>query len=270
MLDFDKIRRIVVKVGTSSLTYPSGMLNIRCIERLVRCLSDLQNRGFELALVSSGAIGVGAAKMKLPARPHTIRMKQAAAAVGQCELMHIYDDMFAKYNVTVAQILLTMHDVADDERRRYVHNTFDALFETKVIPIINENDSVAVDEIEFVETFGDNDTLSAVVSTIAAADLLVIFTDIDGLYDSDPRKSADAKRIHYVNRITPELERAAGGAGSENGTGGMITKLKAAKICMDAGIPMLIVNGKDPEIIYDIVDGKQPGTLFEAAKEEHL
>lgn len=262
LLNMQNIRRIVVKVGTSTLTYPSGKLNIRCIERLVRCLSDLENRGYEMILVSSGAIGVGAAKMKLVERPKELRLKQAAAAVGQCELMHIYDKMFLEYGNNVAQILLTRHDISQPQQKELIRNTFEALLEKHVIPIVNENDTVAVEEIEFVETFGDNDTLSAEVSALCNADLLVVFTDIDGLYDEDPRTHTDAHLIPIVHKITEDLRSAAGGAGSKNGTGGMETKLHAAEICMDAGIPMRIVNGERPEIIYEIMEGRTPGTLF--------
>ena len=179
MMNLSQARRIVVKVGTSTLTYPTGKLNIRGIERLVRCIADLHNRGYEMVLVSSGAIAVGAAKMRLPERPQELRMKQAAAAVGQCELMHVYDKIFAEYGINTAQILLTTEDTEDETRRHNVHNTFDALLETKSLPIVNENDTVAVEEIEF----GDNDSLAAVVSRVSNADLLVIFTDMDGLFD---------------------------------------------------------------------------------------
>jgi glutamate 5-kinase len=262
MLNMQNIRRVVVKVGTSTLTYPSGKLNIRCIERLVRCISDLENRGYEMILVSSGAVSVGAAKMKLPERPKELRLKQAAAAVGQCELMHIYDKMFLEYGNNVAQILLTRHDVSQPEQKELIHNTFDALLENRIIPIVNENDTVAVDEMEFLETFGDNDTLSAEVSVLCRADLLLVFTDIDGLYDEDPRTHTDAHLIPIVHTITDELRMVAGGAGSKNGTGGMITKLNAAQICLDENIPMRIVNGERPEIIFEIMEGRTPGTLF--------
>ena len=254
--------RIVVKVGTSTLTYGSGKLNLRCIERLARIISDLHNCGYELVLVSSGAIGVGANKLGLRERPRTTRMKQAAAAVGQCELMHIYDKMFLEYGVTVAQILLTRSDIDSRHKRENIHNTFDALLETGTVPIVNENDTVATEEIEAVETFGDNDTLSAIVAVSVQADLLILLSDINGLYTADPHTHPDAKLISVVEHITPEMEAAAGGAGSRQGTGGMITKLGAAKMATSHGVPMIIANGEDPTRLYDIVDGVTVGTLF--------
>ncbi|MBP3311517.1 MAG: glutamate 5-kinase [Butyricicoccus sp.] len=263
------MRRIVVKVGTSSLTYPNGKLNIGCIEKLVRVISDLQNRGYQMVLVSSGAVGVGAAKLGWRERPRDIRMKQAAAAVGQCELMHIYDKMFLEYGVKSAQILLTRENITNEEQRANIHATFDILLDTDVVPIVNENDTVATAELECIETFGDNDTLSAVVSRVCAADLLVIFTDIEGLYDSNPRENPNAKLIDRVERIDASLRAIAGGPGSANGTGGMATKLGAAELCMDAGISMLITKGDAPEILYDIVDGKPVGTLFKRPRRKH-
>ncbi|WP_235847526.1 glutamate 5-kinase [Intestinibacillus massiliensis] len=262
MLNMDCVRRIVVKVGSSTLTHPNGKLNIRRIEHLVRCICDLRNRGYEMVLVSSGAIAVGANKMGLAERPKTLAMKQAAAAVGQCELMHIYDKMFLEYGITVAQMLLTRHDIVEGSRRDNIQNTFDALLQCGNVPIVNENDSVAIEEVEALESFGDNDTLSAVVARLCQSDLLVIFTDMDGLFDSDPRKNPQAKLIPAVHTIDHKLRRVAGGAGTANGTGGMATKLGAAELCMDAGIPMLVTNGESPENLYEIVDGKQIGTLF--------
>lgn len=259
-------RRIVIKVGTSTLTYPSGKLNLRCIEHLVRIISDLHNCGYEPVLVSSGAIGVGANKLGLRERPRTTRMKQAAAAVGQCELMHIYDKMFLEYGVTVAQILLTRSDVNNDVKKQNIHNTFDALLETGTVPIVNENDTVATEEIEAVETFGDNDTLSAVVAGLCGADLLVIMSDIDGLYDSNPRENPNAKLIDRVEVIDDDLRAIAGGPGTAGGTGGMATKLVAAELCMEAGISMLITRGENPEVLYDIVEGRHVGTLFKGKK----
>ncbi len=256
------MRRIVVKVGTSSLTYPNGKLNIGCIEKLARVISDLQNRGYQMVLVSSGAVGVGAAKLGWRERPRDIRMKQAAAAVGQCELMHIYDKMFLEYGVKSAQILLTRENITNEEQRANIHSTFDILLDTDVVPIVNENDTVATAELECIETFGDNDTLSAVVARVCAADLLVIFTDIEGLYNSNPRDNPEAKLIDRVEKIDASLWAVAGGPGSANGTGGMATKLGAAELCMDAGISMLITKGDAPEILYDIVAGKPVGTLF--------
>ena len=269
MLHINEVRRIVVKVGTSTLTYENGKLNIRRIERLVRTISDLQNRGFDMVLVSSGAVGVGAAKLGLGGRPRELAMKQAAAAVGQCELMHIYDKMFLEYGINVAQILLTRENIIDDDQRENIHNTFTALMRTGVVPIVNENDTVATAELKHIENFGDNDTLSAVVARMCDADLLVIFSDIDGLYDSDPRKNPQAKLIGHVTKIDAKIRRMAGGAGSAHGTGGMATKITAAELCMDAGIPMLVANGDKDDILYDIVDGRPVGTLF-AREEEHV
>ena len=258
MINPSKLRRIVVKVGTSTLTYPTGKLNIRGIERLVRCIADLHNRGYEMILVSSGAIGVGAAKLRLPERPTELRMKQAAAAVGQCELMHIYDKIFAEYGINTAQILLTTEDTEHEHRRLNVHNTFDALIETNALPIVNENDTVVVEEIEF----GDNDCLAATVARVACADLVVIFTDMDGLYDDDPRENPEARLIPVVHGITDELRAMAGGAGTANGTGGMATKLNAAELCMERDIPMFIINGAKPETLYELSEGRLAGTLF--------
>lgn len=267
-MSYEKNRRIVVKVGTSSLTYENGKLNIGCIERLVRVISDLQNRGYQMVLVSSGAVGVGCAKLGWHERPKDIRKKQAAAAVGQCELMHIYDKLFLEYGIKVAQVLLTRENVTDEEQRENIHNTFNILLETGVVPIVNENDTVATAELEHIETFGDNDTLSAVVARICSANLLVIFTDIDGLYDSNPRENPNAKLIDRVERIDSALRAIAGGPGTAGGTGGMATKLGAAELCMDAGISMLITRGDNAEILYDIVDGKNVGTLFKRKRKK--
>ena len=211
-----------------------------------------------MMLVSSGAIGVGASKLHLPGRPSSTRMKQAAAAVGQCELMHIYDKMFLEYGLNVAQILLTTEETNNGKRRENIHNTILALLETGAIPIVNENDSVATEEIEF----GDNDTLSAAVARLSEADLLVIFTDMDGLFDDDPRANPEARLIPVVHEITDELRAVAGGAGTRHGTGGMATKLHAAELCMERSIPMFVVNGNRPEVLYDITEGRLAGTLF--------
>lgn len=261
-------RRLVIKVGTSTLTYPNGKLNIRRIDSLVRVISDLHNCGFELVLVSSGAVGVGVSKLGLAERPTDIRMKQAAAAVGQCELMHIYDKMFLEYGVNVAQILLTRHNINRPDHYANVEGTFAALLRTGVVPIVNENDVVSTEELDEVETFGDNDTLSAVVSRLCGADLLIIFTDIDGLYDADPRHDPQAHRISRVESIDDHLRAIAGGPGTAGGTGGMATKLSAAEYCMAHGISMLIVNGAHAEVIYDIVEGKEVGTLFKAKRKK--
>ena len=255
--------RIVVKVGTSTLAYPTGRLNIRHAEELVKVLSDLKNEGHEVILVSSGAIGMGVGKLSLPARPKDTTTKQACAAVGQCELMYTYDRLFNAYNHTVAQILLTGVDVEHTERRVNFQNTLSRLLELGALPIINENDTVATAELKHIENFGDNDTLSAVVARMCDADLLVIFSDIDGLYDSNPRTNPQAKLINHVGRIDAKIRHMAGGAGSAHGTGGMATKITAAELCMDAGIPMMVANGDKQGLLYDIVDGKEVGTLFQ-------
>ena len=250
--------RIVVKVGTSTLTYPSGRLNIRHVETLVRVLSDLKNAGHELILVSSGAIALGIGKLRLRERPSDIPTKQAAAAIGQCELMYIYDRLFSQYDHSIAQILLTADDVGHEERRTNFENTMKRLLELGVIPVVNENDTVATAEIRV----GDNDTLGAVTACAVRADLLVLFSDIDGLFTEDPRINPEAEKIPEVREITPEIEELGGGAGSENGTGGMITKLRAAKIVTENGCDMIIANGNSPESLYEIVEGKPVGTRF--------
>lgn len=250
--------RIAVKVGTSTLAYTSGGLNIRHIEQLCRTLSDLKNAGHEVMLISSGAIGLGVGKLSLREKPTDIPTKQAAAAVGQCELMNVYDREFSVYGHTVAQILLTGSDVTDEERSQNLRNTMNRLFDLKVLPVINENDTVATDEIKV----GDNDTLAAIVSVEAEADLLVLLSDIDGLYTADPKKDPKATIIPEVKELTEDILSLAGGAGSNLGTGGMQTKLNAARICMYNGIDMVIANGSKPELLYDIADGKQVGTLF--------
>ena len=254
--------RIVVKVGTSTLTYDNGRINLTRIEKLTRVLSDIMNSGKEVILVTSGAIGVGVSKLKLKEKPKTIREKQAVAAVGQCELMHIYSKFFGEYSHTVGQVLLTRDVVEDDHIRNNVCNTFETLIENGIIPIVNENDTVSIDEIENIVRFGDNDNLSAIVSKLINADLLIILSDIDGFYDSDPRKNKDSKLIREITEITPELEECCGGAGSNLGTGGMITKLTAAKTATESGVNMVLANGKDPKIILNILNGEDVGTLF--------
>lgn len=259
-------KRIVVKVGTSTLTYDTGMENLLSIEKLAMVLSDLLNQGKEVVLVTSGAIGVGVGRLKLKEKPHTIREKQAVAAVGQCELMHLYSKFFSEYGHLVGQILLTRDVVEDDHKRHNVINTFETLIEKGIVPIVNENDSVATDEIEF----GDNDTLSAIVADIIKADLLIILSDIDGFYDSDPRTNNDSELLSYIEEITPEIEEYAGGVGSNRGTGGMVTKLSAAKIATSAGVDMVLCNGSDPEIIFDVLDSKEIGTLFISKKGDDI
>mgnify|MGYP004574598553 CR=1 FL=1 len=258
--------RIVVKVGTSTLAHSTGRLNIRHTEELVKVLSDLKNAGHEVILVSSGAIGMGVGKLSLPQRPKDMATKQACAAVGQCELMYTYDRLFTAYNHNVAQILLTGVDVEDAGRRENVENTLTRLLELGALPIINENDTVATDEITSI---GDNDTLAAIVACCAKADLLVLLSDIEGLYTADPRKDPNAKLIHTVERLTPQIMALGGGAGSSQGTGGMATKLSAAATCTSEGIDMVITNGAKPSVLYDIVEGKPIGTRFLGIKGEH-
>lgn len=264
-------KRIVVKVGTSTLTYENGKTNLATMDRLARVLSDLLNQDKEVVLVSSGAIGVGVGKLKLREKPKTVREKQAVAAVGQCELMHMYSKFFSEYGHMVAQILLTRDVVDNDHRRENVINTFETLIELGIVPIVNENDSVSIDEIEYGENrvFGDNDTLSAIVSMLVKADVLIILSDIDGFYDCDPKKNSCFHLISTVKEITPEIESCAGGAGSRRGTGGMITKLSAARMATSAGINMVLANGKDPDIILKILNGEEVGTMF-VAKERRI
>lgn len=255
--------RIIIKIGSSTLTHKTGKLNLRLIEKYIRVLSDLKNQGHEIILVSSGAMAVGAAKMNLPQKPEETPKKQAIAAVGQSELMSIYSRLFADYGCQVGQILLTKDVTSREERRNNVINTFNALLGYGCIPIVNENDSVEVEEIKF----GDNDTLSAIVAECIAADLLILLTDIDALYDGDPRENPNAAKIHIVEEITDHIRRIAGAPGSNKGTGGMSTKVKAAAIATEQGIPMYIGSGENPEIIYDFLEGKPGiGTYFKAKK----
>lgn len=265
-------KRIVVKVGTSTLTHSSGSLDLRSMEHLVRVLSDLSGAGHEVILVTSGAIAVGTARLGLDERPKQLRMKQAAAAVGQCRMMHLYDKLFAEYNRTMAQILLTGGDVDDPERAAHLRSTFSALLELGVIPVVNENDSVSSAEIETGrhKVLGDNDTLSAIVASLCQADLLVLLSDIDGLYSADPRSHPGAALLHHVDALTPEILEMAGGAGTWRGTGGMATKLSAAKTAMESGCDMVITNGAHPENLYGILEGKDIGTRFRAKKQEVL
>lgn len=255
--------RLVIKIGTSTLAHASGRLNIRRVEELCKVLSDLKNSGYEIILVSSGAIGMGVGKLALKQKPQDIPTKQAAAAVGQCELMYTYDRLFQKYHHTVAQILLTGSDFKHEDRYHNFQNTLSRLLELEVLPIINENDTIATEEIKV----GDNDTLSAMVATSVNADCLVLLSDIDGLYTADPHKCADAKLIHYVDALTPEIMALAGDAGSALGTGGMKTKLHAAELCQNAGCEMVILNGAQPKLLYDLFEGKDVGTRFFAKGE---
>ena len=254
--------RAVIKVGTSTLAHATGRLNIRRVEELVKVLSDLKNAGHEIILVSSGAIGMGVGKLMLPGKPADMPTKQAAAAVGQCELMYTYDKLFTQYNHTVAQILLTGQDVEDPERRQNFENTMERLLELGALPVINENDTVATAEIKV----GDNDTLGAIVACSVRADLLVLLSDIEGLYTADPRKAPAARLIPVVEEVTPEIEALAGGVGSGLATGGMATKLRAAKMVNGKGCDMIITNGERPQVLYNILEGKEAGTRFSARR----
>ena len=254
--------RIVIKVGTSTLAHAGGRMNIRRVELLCKVLSDLKNAGNEILLVSSGAIGMGVGKLSLQGRPEDMPGKQAAAAVGQCELMYTYDKLFSEYNHTVAQILLTADDIRDSQRSSHVHATLEKLLSWGVLPIVNENDAVSIDEIGVHTTIGENDTLSAIVARLVKADLLVLLSDIDGLYTADPRQDATAKLIPEVAEITPELISQAGGSGSALGSGGMATKLKAAQLVTEAGIDMIIANGQSPDVLYQLLTGDRIGTRF--------
>lgn len=261
MFNLSDKKRIVIKIGTSTLTHKTGRLNIRRVEELIKTIADLQNSGKEIIIVSSGAVGLGTAKLGLKERPKDTPSKQACAAVGQCELMYMYDNQFAKYNLTVAQILLTKI-VIESESRVNVINTFQKLLEHNVIPIVNENDTVAIDEL--LLEVGENDSLAAIVAHLSQADLLIILSDIDGLYNKDPHSNPDAKLIPVVEEITDEIRDLAGGAGTSFGKGGMITKINAADIAKSAGIDMVIMNGNNPENLYNFFEGKQIGTLFKA------
>lgn len=250
--------KIVIKIGTSTLAYPSGHLNIRRVEELCKIISDIKNAGNQVIVVSSGAIAMGVGKLGLQERPKDIPTKQAAAAVGQCELMYIYDKLFGEYNQTVAQLLITGEDVENETRHNNFSNTLARLMELGAIPIINENDTVATKEI----VIGDNDTLAAIVAQSVKADKLVLLSDIDGLYTADPHSNPNAKLIQVAHQIDDKILSLAGGSGSNLGTGGMVTKLEAAKICLSCGCDMIITNGNTPTNLYDIVDGKSVGTTF--------
>ncbi len=258
--------RIVIKVGTSTLAHAGGRLNIRRVELLCKVLSDMMNAGCQIVLVSSGAIGMGVGKLGLAGRPEDMPGKQAAAAVGQCELMYTYDKLFSEYNHTVAQILLTADDVQDKRRSSHVQDTLERLLQWGVLPIVNENDAVAIDEIGIHTTIGENDTLSAIVAKLIGADMLVLLSDINGLYTGDPRQDPDAKLIPLVEEITPQILSLAGGTGTSLGSGGMATKLKAAQLSTAAGIDMVIANGEDPEKLYALLEGKHIGTKFSGRK----
>lgn len=255
--------RIVVKVGTSTLTNEMGKSDLRSFDRLACVLSDIQNMGYEVILVSSGAIAVGTNKLNMKERPSSMRMKQAAAAVGQCSMMFLYDKFFNDYDKTIAQILLNAEDIEQEEKKENLINTFNSLLEMDIIPIVNENDSVSYSEIESEDRlFGDNDMLSAVVAVLCRAKQLVILSDINGLYDADPRLYPNANLISRIEKIDETLYALAGGAGSRRGTGGMKTKLRAAEVTTSQGIDTIITNGKAPEALYEIVKGSKTGTLF--------
>ena len=257
---FQNCRRVVIKVGSSTLTHPTGALDLRRIEKLAKTLSDLKNTGKEVVLVSSGAVSAGIAKSALGHRPYSLEEKQAMASIGQSELMKIYDRFFSDWGHKVAQILMTRDVIDNPVRREAAENTFNTLLRMGCIPIVNENDAVSTDELT---KFGGNDILSAHVANLCRADILINLSDIDGLYDSDPRKNHDARFIERVEDIDDILS-FAGGAGTERGTGGMEAKLTAAKMVTENGIPMFIMNGRDPAILYELLDGKRVGTYFTA------
>ena len=255
--------RIVVTVGTSTLTNEMGKSDLRSFDRLACVLSDIQNMGYEVILVSSGAIAVGTNKLNMRERPSSMRMKQAAAAVGQCSMMFLYDKFFNDYDKTIAQILLNAEDMELKEKKENLINTFNALLEMGIIPIVNENDSVSYTEIESEDRlFGDNDMLSALVAVLCRANQLVILSDINGLYDADPRLYPNARLISRIEEIDETVYALAGGAGSRRGTGGMKTKLRAAALATAQGGDTVITNGKAPEALYEIVKGNKAGTLF--------
>lgn len=261
----DHDMRIVVKVGTSTLAHPTGRLNIQRMEKLCKVLSDLKNMGHEIILVSSGAIAMGFGKLNLSERPKDVPTKQASAAVGQCELMYIYDKLFTEYKHTVAQLLITAPDIEEGGvRKQNFHNTLARLLELGALPVINENDTISTEEFGI----GDNDTLSAIVAVTIQADLLILLSDIDGLFDGDPRKNPDAKLIDTVEKIDEHIISLGGGSGSNLGTGGMATKLRAAQMATAAGCEMVIANGQSPEVLYDVAAGKRVGTRFLAKRDE--
>ncbi len=261
----DHDMRIVVKVGTSTLAHPTGRLNIQRMEKLCKVLSDLKNMGHEIILVSSGAIAMGFGKLNLSERPKDVPTKQASAAVGQCELMYIYDKLFTEYNHTVAQLLITAPDIEEGGvRKQNFHNTLARLLELGALPVINENDTISTEEFGI----GDNDTLSAIVAVTIQADLLILLSDIDGLFDGDPRKNPDAKLIDTVEKIDEHIISLGGVSGSNLGTGGMATKLRAAQMATAAGCEMVIANGQSPEVLYDVAAGKRVGTRFLAKRDE--
>lgn len=250
--------RIVIKIGTSTLAHSTGHLNIKRVEELCKIIADIKNAGNEIIIVSSGAIGMGVGKLGLTQRPKDMPTKQAAAAVGQCELMYIYDKLFSEYHHTVAQLLITNDNFKESDRYDNFINTLNRLLDLSVLPIINENDTIATEEI----AVGDNDTLAAKVSEAVRADLLILLSDIDGLYTKDPHLYEDAKIIPYVGQITEDIKALAGDSSTNQGTGGMITKINAAEICLSVNCQMVIINGNNPKLLYDVMDGKEVGTRF--------
>ncbi|MEE1154659.1 MAG: glutamate 5-kinase [Acutalibacteraceae bacterium] len=260
-----KHKRIVVKVGTSTLTYENGKINLRRLQQLCKVLSDLQNSGREIILVSSGAVGVGIGKLGLKERPTSTPKRQALASIGQCELMFMYDKIFSEYNNIVSQVLLTRSVIDDPVLRTNALNTFETLIDMGIIPVVNENDTVSTAEIEGAN-FGDNDMLSALVAKLITADMLVIMTDIDGLFETNPREDPYAKLLKRVPEITEDIKKMAGGTGSNRGTGGMSSKISAAQVATESGVECCILNGSNPDILYQLIDGHNPGTIFEAKK----
>lgn len=250
--------RIVVKIGTSTLTHATGHLNIRRVEELCKTLSDIKNAGHEVIMVSSGAVGMGVGKLGLQQRPRDIPTKQAAAAVGQCELMYVYDKLFSEYHHTVAQLLITGDDTQNETRHQNFTTTLNRLLELGALPIINENDTVATEELGI----GDNDTLAAIVASSVSADLLILLSDIDGLYTADPHTHPEAVLLHRVTKIDDRIRELAGVSNGTQGTGGMITKLRAAEICLSRGCDMVIANGNEPANLYAILAGSEIGTRF--------
>lgn len=262
-------KRIVVKIGSSSLTHPeTGSLNLEKMERLVRILTDIRNQGKDVILVSSGAIAVGRKALGLMERPKLRAVKQACAAVGQARLMMVYQKLFAEYNQVAAQILMTKYTMINDISRSNAKNTFEELFRMGVIPIVNENDTVSTEELDL--DFGDNDTLSAIVTALVEGDLLILLSDIDGLYTDDPKENQDAVLISCVDEINEDLCSMAKGSTSSVGTGGMTTKISAAKIATASGADMVITNGDNVRHIYHIIEGKEVGTLFLAHKQNNF
>ena len=258
-------KRIVIKIGSSSLTHPeTGDLNMRKIEKLVRIISDLRGEGREVVLVSSGAIAAGRQALGFTERPKEIAQKQAFAAVGQARLMMVYQKLFAEYNQTAAQILMTKNTMINKESRFNARNTFDELLKLGTVPIVNENDTVSTYEIQF----GDNDRLSALVAALIGADVLMLMSDIDGMYTDDPNKNPDAEMIPLVRELTPELLAMGKDTGSSVGTGGMSAKLVAAQIATGSGSDMVIANAADLDVIYEILNGEEKGTLFVENRDE--